>query len=312
MLEIWFLDVGHGDCAYMQLPNGSRMMIDCGCTEDHWPSRLLKYYSVSKEKPISIPGVTGDFGIDNLVISHPHGDHIADIKAIHDEVKFYLLSGGYSGFIDKITDDQIDFRKRGKVAAEEFRKIVKKYCGTYVQTSDRIANEKPICTVNQKRFIDYVDGIDLNEISYFVSFSIGGHKVLFPGDMTAKGIRKIIESPRKDDFLNFVKGTTILKIPHHARENGCSEELFAAFGTKPLLCIASDEVLNDRNEGTSSVDWYNARTSDKKVLINGELQNRKVLTTRKDKDIYVGIDTNGNISVKTNCFSEVKATILAT
>jgi hypothetical protein len=100
------------------------------------------------------------------------------------------------------------------------------------------------------------------------------------------------------------------KIPHHGRENGCSEEMFGAFGGKPILCVASDEVLNERNEGTSNIDWYTYRTSDIKIKVNGELNNRKVLTTRKDKDIQIGIDINGDITVSTNCFDTLKAKIL--
>lgn len=85
-LQIWFLDVGHGDCAYIQLPNGAKMMIDCGGGDNHWPSLLLKHYKVTKnEKSVSIPNKPEvKHGLDMLVITHPHGDHFSDIQSIHD------------------------------------------------------------------------------------------------------------------------------------------------------------------------------------------------------------------------------------
>lgn len=310
-LKIWFLDVGHGDCAYIELPNGARMMIDCGCGAEHWPSKLLNYYKVNKiDSPAPIPNHPTGYAIDNLVITHPHGDHIGDITAIHDDIGFFLLTGGYSGFIDEIAIEQIDFRKRGQEAAKKFIVVVKKYTGKYDVSEDRIESAKPTCIVKKARFIKYEKDVDLNELSWFVSFEIGEHKVLFMGDMTAAGIDKILSSDKAKTFKEFVKGTTILKVPHHGRDNGCSQKMFDLFANKPLLCVASDEILNEKNEGTSNIQWYSDRTSDVRISIDGSMQNRKVLTTRKDKDIYFQISDDGNINITTNCFQNIKQAIL--
>ncbi|HOW55828.1 MAG TPA: MBL fold metallo-hydrolase [Syntrophorhabdaceae bacterium] len=305
-LKIWFLDVGHGDCAYVELPNGARMMIDCG-GYDHWPSRLLSHYNVTKlANPAPIPNHSSEFALDMLVITHPHGDHIADIEAIHDKIGFYMLTGNYKAFIDTIALEQIDFRKRGQAAAKKFVEVVKKYTGPYVEDKDRVLLARPSCTVKKARFIEYEKSVDFNDLSWFVSFEIGTNKVLFVGDMTSGGIKKILDSDRAKQFRDFVKGTTILKIPHHGRENGCSGEMFDAFGDKPLLCVASDEVLNDKNEGTSRIGWYSDRVSDQKINIDGKMQNRKVLTTRSDKDIFLGVSESGELRITTNCFRDVR------
>lgn len=312
-LQIWFLDVGHGDCAYIQLPNGGRMMIDCGGGGNSWPSRMLKYYKVTKDQsPVPIPEIKSNYGIDNLVITHPHGDHLSDITSIYDDIGFYLLTGGYRDFIDKIGIDKIDYKKRGQDAAIKFVEIVKEHSGDYVLSRDRVAASAPECIVTKKRFISYEDNVDLNDISWLVSLEIGGRKVLFSGDLTAAGVNRILTSNRADEFKLFVKGTTIIKVPHHGRENGCSKEMFDAFGAKPLLCILSDEILNERNEGTSNTQWYTNNTSDTKVSIDGTMQNRKVLTTRQSKDIYLEIDSDGTMGVTTDCFASVRDTILST
>lgn len=308
-LKIWFLDVGHGDCSYIELPNGAKIMIDCGSGDDQWPSKFLNHYQINKSNPAPIPNCYGSYGLDRLVITHPHGDHIGDIETIYKEIGFYLFAGDYGSFIDLIAPDQIDFRKRGQNATKKFIEIVKTYNGLYDQSKDRTISN-PSCCVETKRFIEYKDGMDLNELSYFVSFKIGGHKVLFTGDMTAVGVRKILDSNQKSSFKEFVKGTTILKVPHHGRDNGCSQEMFDAFESKPLLCIVSDEILNDSNEGTSNTDWYIYRTSDEKVYINKTMESRKVLTTRKDKDIFLKISDTGSVSVITNYFKDVKPKIL--
>ena len=312
-LQVWFLDVGHGDCAYIELPNGARMMIDCGCGDDHWPSRLLKHYEVTKtKKPVPIPNDKRPYGLDELVISHPHGDHFADIEAIHDEIGFFLFAGGYGDFIDKIPYEKMDWRKRQESASKKFVEIVKKYTGQYDREKDRVVSANPPCIVKQRRFIQHQDDMDLNELSYFVSFEIGGQKVLFTGDMPATGVKRILESPAAEEFKTFVKGTTILKVPHHGREDGCSQEMFDVFGGQPVLCIVSDQVLNEQNEGTSRVDWYTERTQGVQFNYgNNDLRVRKVLTTRDDGDIYLKIPENGQFYASTQALKETRTTIMS-
>ena len=220
-LDIWFLDVGHGDCAYLELPNGAKMMIDCGGA-DNWPSRLLKYCGRTREKgtaKVSEAQNKGPYGLDKLVISHLHGDHLSDIAAIHGDIGFHYLTGNYGPIIDDIKIEEMDFRKRGQDAARKFVEIVKSYSGGYDASSDYVAAARPICTVNTRRFINYSSGVDLNDISYFVSMKIGGHKILFPGNITATGVRATLASPDAQRFKDFVSGTTVLKVPHHGREN---------------------------------------------------------------------------------------------
>ena len=139
-LQIWFLDVGHGDCAYLELPNGARMMIDCGGEDDQWPVKMLNYYKRTKEKgPVAIPTKPNvKFGIDNLLISHPHGDHIYCIEAIHEEIDFFSLTGDYSGIIDSITFDEIDFRHNRESAARKFVSVVKAYTSPVPPEDNRI------------------------------------------------------------------------------------------------------------------------------------------------------------------------------
>lgn len=310
MLQLYFLNVGHGDCSFLILPNGCRIMIDCGGGSDNWPSKLLNAYKINKKED-TIPTNGGTkFGIDALVISHPHGDHLSDITDIHDTIGFRTLYGGYSSFINSVTDDAIDWRKRGKTAALNFRQIVKKYTSP-VSPDNRVAQAKPDCHVEYRRFISHSAGVDLNDISYLVTVAYKGQKILFSGDLTANAVSNILSSSSAQDFKSFIKGTTILKVPHHGRENGCSEELFNLVGKKPLICLLSDEALCQRNEGTANTAWYTARTSDTKISIDGAMSNRKVLTTRSDKDVLLTVSELGDVAVKTNYFKEARPQILA-
>ncbi|MBE7415395.1 MAG: hypothetical protein HS130_09295 [Deltaproteobacteria bacterium] len=301
-LNFLFLNVGHGDCSFIIFPNDARLMIDCG-GNDCWPSLLLTHLGFTKKRN-PIPG--NRYALDKLIISHPHGDHITDLKNIYEKIGFRTLLGGCSEFIDRLSADQVDFKKRGRDSAEFFFSLSKeKYIYTYNKTLDRLTQGDEFI-VKSTRFIQYENGMDLNELSYFVSLEYGGHKILFTGDITSAGINKILKSPNAQKFEKFVRGTTILKIPHHGRENGCSLELFRSIGRKPLIGLVSDEVLNDRNEGTSSIGWYSDKIQDQAVEINGSFENRKVLTTRSDKNILIKIKSDGKLQIFTNVFSELE------
>lgn len=52
-----------GDSAYVELPNGAGMMIDCGCGDNHWSSTLLKKYDITQNNPVQIPSESESYGL---------------------------------------------------------------------------------------------------------------------------------------------------------------------------------------------------------------------------------------------------------
>ena len=76
-LNVYYISVGQGDATYIELPNGSNILIDGG------PS------AAPIEKFLAEKGVTT---IDHLVLTHPHSDHYRGLKkafAIADIKNFY-------------------------------------------------------------------------------------------------------------------------------------------------------------------------------------------------------------------------------
>ena len=66
-LVVRFLDIGQGDAQLLQLPGGETIMIDSG--DRGKPTvELLKQYGVR--------------GIDLLIATHPHADHIGEVRDI--------------------------------------------------------------------------------------------------------------------------------------------------------------------------------------------------------------------------------------
>ncbi len=64
-----YIDVGEGDCEFIELPNGKCLLIDAGTSE--CGEKIVKY--------ISSLGYTS---IDYVVLSHPHSDHIGGMPNV--------------------------------------------------------------------------------------------------------------------------------------------------------------------------------------------------------------------------------------
>lgn len=71
-LKISFLDVGQGDCTFIELPNGETLLIDAGNSENG--SEIIQYIRESDNNTI-----------DYLVATHPHADHIGGMREVIEE-----------------------------------------------------------------------------------------------------------------------------------------------------------------------------------------------------------------------------------
>lgn len=138
-----------------------------------------------------------------------------------------------------------------------------------------------------------VDPKNPNTASLVTTLSYNGFKMLFGGDLPNSGWESLLTD---ESFRKAISGTSVFKVPHHGRKEGCSESLFKHI--KPLLCIISDKPLDSDNENTASTDWYTQRSSG--ANIRGLTDKRKVLTTRKDKSIFIEVTEDGTWSVFTD------------
>src|SRR5688572_13548632 len=66
-LEIHFVNVGQGDCTLVKMPNGKRMLVDCGSTTKNQSAAPIRSYLLKQ--------LGNHKRIDAVVVTHPDADH---------------------------------------------------------------------------------------------------------------------------------------------------------------------------------------------------------------------------------------------
>jgi competence protein ComEC len=261
-LKISVLDVGHGDFIYVETPLGQNLVIDCGSGEETQPGKFLNKITT----------------ISEVQISHPHTDHFRDLPALSSKKIQSFRSVNLSGF----TDEVIGWRYNDKSAIAMLRKL-----SSTIQTDNAAVTSGSGFNhiVFSPKRIDYKDP---NTASMVTLLQHGTFKMLFGADLPTEGWTQFLKDP---NFKKAITGTTVLKVSHHGRTVGCSEDLFEIIS--PKLCIISDKAIESDNENTVETDWYCKRTSGAIVNFGNQTTTRKVLTTRCDGSVYISVDGDG-------------------
>lgn len=275
MLTIVFWDVQHGNAAYIRTPASKHIVQDLGTGS----------YKGSVRDFSPLLHLKNRYGIDQLdevIITHPHGDHLDDI------VNFDRLDPRVLHRPNHLTSEEI---WAGNQNANQY--IIQKY----LEINDRYNH--PVSVENNPNLPSNNGGVD---IRFFVSSScsrsnLNNHsvvtvisyetcKVLIPGDNESSSWHELF---KRDGFVEAISGTDILVAPHHGRDSGFCSDIFNYF--KPRLTVISDGRFGD----TSATSRYDQVTQGWAVhRRNGQDIERKCVTTRADGVISIDIGRNSD------------------
>ncbi len=191
-LQIYFIDVGQGDCTLIKTLGGKNILIDGGGSE---------FGSFDVGKQILLPYLLdrGITKIDYLMISHFDSDHIGGL--------FYIL--------ENLKVENIIISKQGKISEnfEKFIKIIKNK-----KTNLKIVKKGDLIKIDDLSYFEILFPEDnlinentLNNNSIVAKFISNNITMLFTGD-----IEKIAEERIGEIYKeNFKLESTILKVAHH-------------------------------------------------------------------------------------------------
>lgn len=210
-LTVHFIDVGQGDSAFIELPNGETMLIDAGEASE---GDNVVTYILSQ----------GYDTVDYVVASHPHDDHIGGMSEVlnHFIVKNFYLTGavgnsdGYEEMMTALAENAIptNYAAAGNIIIDEDKLLV-----------EAVAPKTLDCD-------------NLNDTSIVLKLTYNENVFLFTGDA---------EKKEEDGIWTNIK-CDVLKVGHHGSSTSTSENFLKK--TEPTYAVISAGLFNSYGHPT--------------------------------------------------------------
>jgi competence protein ComEC len=252
-LRVSFFDVGQGDCMLIETPQNHQIIIDGGPKSD---IALQKIYS-------KMPW--WDKTIDLVILTHPESDHLRGLFNVLDnyQIENIAWTGVDNG--NEIRDqwEEVIYQEGAKVAT--------------VKKGDKIiASDVVIDILNPQESLKDEEVKETNDTSVVAKLSFKDVSFLFPGDISSKIDKMLLDSDIDVD---------VLKIPHHGSKYSSSQSFIDK--TSPIISVIqvgknsyghpTDEVLTRLSNSGIKV-LRNDIDGDVKIISDGK--NYKIITNK--------------------------------
>lgn len=255
-LEMYFLDVGQGDAAFVVTPNNTKILVDGGLKERALGFLIWKYRLDEHNTKVTI---------DYLILSHGDSDHVSGLIPILKHPKIHInnilhngiavYSSGFCTELGNVTKDNklttlhstLDELKGEKLSAgfaKWTKAVIDENCNyKSVSAADGVINigdrTVQLEVLGPKR---EPDGKSLSWLGG-KSFTINGHSLVFclthgrirtffSGDLNTKGSKHLL----KDSTIKAKLDAHIFKSPHHGSHD-YYQPLFDAIA--PMITVVS-------------------------------------------------------------------------
>jgi beta-lactamase superfamily II metal-dependent hydrolase len=305
-LHIWIFNVGRGFSAFIRTPHNYGIMIDCGNTDGFNPfqdfiqQKILPYISLFTE------GEQKAKSIAQLIITHPHADHLQEFDYIIKKCSPYLLTTPH--------DNPKEDDKSEHINWDLVKKQNPEYVGKLIDSLREEINRRapPLRKIGITSPTVFVPGFDYqiyyikpsivekalgetnytNNISIATCFRMGNNAILLCGDLIKNGTDHLIDS--NTNFARELKlGLTMLIASHHGLESGYSQLMFDVLKNKKIQgpIIISEKTVNDEEkEGRVHQNYQNGQCA----IGYGD---RISFTTRNDGHIYICMGAGNKLQI---------------
>jgi len=247
-LKVVFFDIGQGDSAFIETPQGHQILIDGGPND-----RVLT--KLGKTMPF------WDKTIDLVIASHPDYDHLGGLVSVLEryQVKNVLWNGA-------VVDSAV-FTDFQAALAQEQAQVFTARSGQVVKAgAARFFVLYPLTDLAGQ-----VVAGESNNTSVVALLSYGSSDFLFTGDLPLKSEKELLATGQN-------VAAEVLKVAHHGSKYSTSKEFLAAVSPQMAIisCGAnnryghpSQEVLSNLQEFAITVKRTD-RVGDIKVVSDGK------------------------------------------
>lgn len=236
--RVTFLDVGQGDSAVVELPDGQVVLIDGGAT----------YERFDMGRGVVAPFLwnRGIRTIDQVIGTHPQLDHVGGLAWVvrHFIVKKYWGSGE--------TREELFYRRlQQSLAAQGLQEGVAREGQEIVSSGPcrMVVLNPPVGeNLDLPPHDNPLDGHRLNNRSVVTRLTCGIHTMLFTGDVERDGLARMTPSTSQSPI-------DVLKVPHHGAVSSLNREWLASL--HPRYAVFSAGRHNSyRHPAAAVLDAY--------------------------------------------------------
>lgn len=297
-LKVYFIDIGQGDCIFIELPDGKNMLIDTGEKRNAGKAKIDKYLRDEKGNKVTI---------DYCVATHPDSDHIGLMPYVYEQ---YDVLKSYRPYVysENKSASALPYELNKGIKIKNSSNIYYDYITnvnaeqTYWEffkddsdfSNGFTGKDGEIYEYTVNFVMPYAD--NLNDYQYFttpndfsavIMLEYADRKILFTGDIEYETGKKGAEQSFIREFSTSnpaMVDCDVLKVAHHGSDSSTSPEFLSL--VKPEYSVISCGLSNKhRHPLKSTLDNLVNCGSD---IYRTDLQGTIILT----------IDSKGKITLE--------------
>lgn len=228
-LHVTFLDVGQGDAAWIEMPDGKTMLIDGGGAYGH--------FNLGRLAVAPYLWNTGHWRIDYLVASHPQLDHMGGLGYLASKFKIGEL---WTNGMESDADFYKQFRRIISARGIPEKRI----------TSDDLPLDLDDARIRPLHPEPSGSFVSVNDQSLVLRIEYKREAILFTGDIERPAERELLE---REGLLH----STVLKVPHHGSRTSIDADFLSR--VDPAIAVISVGENNPyRHPSAETVAAYEA------------------------------------------------------
>lgn len=267
-LRITFVDVGQGDAAVIELPDGAVWLVDAGGIPGVGEAGSAPGQAIAR-----VLAAYGKDRIDVAIVSHPHPDHYLGLAALAVPIGELWVAPEedaepHGGAFHDLSS---------RLAARGTRLVHPPLGEARVQAGVTLVTWAPVyresASASPRLAADPVRSI--NDNSLVVELRYRGRAILFTGDLELEGETELVAAG--------IGPVDVVKVPHHGSPTSSSAALAEA--TRPALAVISCGRANQF--GFPAAD----------VIARWSRLGADVARTDRDGAVVVTVDALGDLTV---------------
>lgn len=291
-LTVEVFNVARGLCVAILTPSNRLVLIDCGNSDDFSPVSMLADMRHQFQ-------ARNGYALTELIITHPHNDHIADIEGITRQLRPSII----------LRKADLDWARvlSGTEPTEALRHYCEHYCPPrYTQTvppeqmpdwGDGMTLTSYSISPETPARISSSDNSYVNNLSFVTILRYRGYTFAFMGDNESEGLDALLAArPALRNEVGLQRtaaggsmgGVNFLIAPHHGHSSGFSTNWFQLTGPTKIFNVVSERTAGPREDASRAA--IDSRYSSPMFSLAQNREQRRMVSTRNDGHIFITVD----------------------